>query len=117
MGLGEAVSEDDGDAGQASKHVRPALWTKERRQEISAHPIFSHPLTKLIGGTLALLLLFIICGGGAASVQVRQACPNLKNKILADGVAMPNPSHLCSHVSYFYVMILWFCARMCRIST
>ena len=76
MGLGEAVSEDDGDAGPASKHVRPELWSKERRQEILAHPIFAHPLTKLMGGTLALLLLFIICGGGAASVQVRLACHN-----------------------------------------
>ncbi len=56
--------------------MRPELWSKERRQEILAHPIFAHPLTKLMGGTLALLLLFIICGGGAASVQVRLACQN-----------------------------------------
>ncbi len=29
-------------------------------------------------------------------------------KTLADGVATLNPSHLRSHVSYFYVVVFWF---------
>jgi hypothetical protein len=58
--------EGDADGEQADDPVPRAILSREHWQEI-----FAHPLAKLMAGSLALLLLFIICGGGAASVQVR----------------------------------------------
>jgi len=56
------VDDADEDMNEAARKRRPAGSS-------FASDVLAHPLAKLMLGTLALLFLFIVCGGGAASVQ------------------------------------------------